>query len=205
MDRRDVLKYTALLTGYAVTAPLASALLSGCQAEPDTGGYAPKFFTNEEYATIAEMAETMLPPTKTPGAKELGVPQFIDLMMTDYSKPEDQERWRAGLQGYMQAAEENKGKAFTRLGADDKLAYLNEVDAAAKTEAEALDGTPPELDDEGMPIDRYPFFLRFKSAAVGAYFSSEKIGTEVLAYDPVPGQYSGCMPLEDNGGVSWSL
>jgi hypothetical protein len=205
MDRRDVLKYTALLTGYAVSAPLASALLSGCRAEPDTGGYTPTFFTTEEYATIAEMSETMLPPTSTPGAKEVGVPQFIDLILTDYAKAQDQERWRSGLREFMAGAEEAQGKAFHRLSAADKLAYLNEVDAAAKAEAEALEGTPPEFDEEGMPIDRYPFFLRFKSAAIGAYFSSEKIGTEVLAYDPVPGQDLGCIPLEDNGGVTWSL
>ena len=28
-------------------------------------------------------AETILPKTKTPGAKELGVPQFIDKMVND--------------------------------------------------------------------------------------------------------------------------
>lgn len=204
MQRRDVLKYTAYLTGYAVSAPLVSAILGGCQAEPAGAAlpYSPKFFSATEFATISEMAETMLPATDTPGAKEVGVPAFIDLMLADYTEAEDQERWRKGLRQLMDEVETQHGKPFTGLGAEERLAYLNALDAAAKAEAEAVDQAPLTADEKA---DRYPFFLLFKGAAIGGYFSSAPIGTEVLAYDPVPGQYAGCIPLSANGGVNWSL
>lgn len=203
MKRRDILKYTAYATGFAVTGSLASALLSGCKAEPpSTTAYQPAFFTEAEYATIAEMSETMLPPTQTPGAKELGVPEFIDLLLKDFTDSEDQERWRSGIRQFMANVEQEYGKAFNDLSAEEKLAYLNQVDAAAKTAGETVDQELLTVEEKN---DRFPFFLLFKSAAIAGYFSSEKIGTEVLAYDPVPGQYAGCIPLEENGGVSWSL
>lgn len=204
MNRRDILKYTAYATGFAVTGSLASALLSGCKADPtaSTTGYQPSFFTETEYTTIAEMSETMLPATQTPGAKELGVPEFIDLLLTDFTDTEDQQRWRKGIGEFMAEAEKATGKAFNDLGAEEKLAYLNQVDVAAKATGEAIDKEPLTSDEKN---DRFPFFLLFKSAAIAGYFSSEKIGMEVLAYDPVPGQYAGCIPLTENGGKSWSL
>jgi hypothetical protein len=37
-----------------------------------------------------------------------------------------------------------------------------------------------------------------------AYFTSEKIGKEVLKYDPIPGEFNGQVPLSEIGGM-WSL
>jgi hypothetical protein len=37
------------------------------------------------------------------------------------------------------------------------------------------------------------------------YYSSEKVGKEVLNYDPIPGGFDPCVPLDELGGKSWSL
>ena len=42
-------------------------------------------------------------------------------------------------------------------------------------------------DDEEDALQ--PWWLGLKSMLIGSYFSSEQIGLEVLAYDPVPGPY----------------
>jgi len=36
------------------------------------------------------------------------------------------------------------------------------------------------------------------------YYTSEKVGEEILSYDPVPGVFQGCIPLSDVGNA-WSL
>ena len=36
------------------------------------------------------------------------------------------------------------------------------------------------------------------------FFTSKEIGTKVLIYDPIPGEYKGCIPLADVGGT-WTL
>jgi hypothetical protein len=46
------------------------------------------------------------------------------------------------------------------------------------------------------------FFRHVKSLTLFGYFTSQKIYTEVLRYDPVPGAYIGCVPLD--GKNSWA-
>jgi len=42
-------------------------------------------------------------------------------------------------------------------------------------------------------------YRSLKSIAIWAYFSSEKIGKEVLNYDPIPQAFLGCIPLAEVG------
>ncbi|MEN0007070.1 MAG: gluconate 2-dehydrogenase subunit 3 family protein, partial [Bacteroidota bacterium] len=94
------------------------------------------------------------------------------------------------------------GTAYAELGAERQLALLNELDAAAKVKAESLEEQEGLTDEEKE--DLQPWWLEVKGMMIGAYFTSEKVGLEVLAYDPVPGAYPGCIPLSEVG-KSWSL
>ena len=45
-----------------------------------------------------------------------------------------------------------------------------------------------------------------RDKTVWAYKSTEEIGENVLAYDPIPGIQIGCVSLEETtGGRAWSL
>lgn len=202
MDRRDVLKYTAYLTGYAVTAPLTSAILSGCKSEPATAEVTTKFFSAEEFPSIEAMINTMLPKTDTPGAVELGVPKFVDLVLADYTEDEDRQKLQKGLSAWLNEISSTKGSTYAELSAEDQLQLLNELDASSKKTAKELENL--DLDKEEKE-ERAPWWLDLKSMVIGGYYSSEYVGMEVLAYDPVPGAYQGCIPLSDMGGKSWSL
>ncbi len=202
MVRRDVLKYTAYLTGYAVTAPLTSAILSGCKPEPTAPSFVPSFFTAEEYPAVSQMAEMMLPKTATPGASELGIPQFVDLVLAKFTEVKDQQRLQTGLSSWLDAIATKEGKGYAAMDAEDQLRLLNELDATAKATAEELDDLDLSKEEKE---DRTPWWLDLKSVMIGGYFSSEHMGTEVLAYDPVPGAYLGCIPVSDTGGKNWSL
>ena len=202
MDRRDVLKYTAYLTGYAVTAPLTSAILSGCTPEPAAPDFVPAFFTAEEFPAVSQMAEVMLPKTDTPGASELGIPQFVDLVLAKFTKAKDQARLRTGLSTWLGEVSTQGGTPYAELSAEEQLRLLNELDASSKQTAEELE----ELDlTKEEKKERTPWWLDLKGTMIGAYFSSEFIGTEVLAYDPIPGAYQGCIPVSETGGKNWSL
>ena len=49
------------------------------------------------------------------------------------------------------------------------------------------------------------FYTALRGLVVTGYMLSEKVGTEYLDYDPVPGAYEGCVPLSENGGMNFSL
>jgi hypothetical protein len=36
------------------------------------------------------------------------------------------------------------------------------------------------------------------------YFTSEQVGRNVLLYDPVPGRYDGCVPIDQVGRRNWT-
>ena len=50
------------------------------------------------------------------------------------------------------------------------------------------------------------FAEQLRSFTISAFKTSEYIGENVMAYLPVPGQYKGCVSLDEaTGGKAWSL
>jgi hypothetical protein len=201
MDRRAILKYTAYVTGYAITAPLTSAFLSGCKAEPAAPDYIPSFLSEATYQNLSAVVNTLLPPTSTPGAVEIGVPAFMDLVLDKYTEEKDRLKMVSGLETWLTTVQNSAGNPYHTLAAEEQLKLLNTLDQEAIVTAESLEGQ--DLEEEALE-ELQPWWLDMKSLAINGYFASEKIGTEVLAYDPVPGPYQGCISLSEVG-KTWSL
>lgn len=186
MNRREALKQATLLTGIAVSGSVASAILQGCTAE-HIPNYESTFFSQDQMKEIAAMAETLLPKTEgSPGAIEVGVPEFMDQLVEGTYKPEQQEKLKEGLAALLQAAEDANGKAFSELSKEEQLAYLTAVDQEAKKAG-------------GQSA-----YLQMKQLVILGYYTSEPVATNVLAYDPIPGQWNGCVDLAENGGKTWA-
>ena len=92
MQRRTALKNLLLFAGGTV-------LLPSCLHE-DKKATIPlnhlKVSADQE-ALLAEIAETIIPKTDTPGAKELGIHQFVLTMVDDCMKKDDQVNFMNGL------------------------------------------------------------------------------------------------------------
>ncbi len=188
MNRREILKSSALFLGYAVSTTALSQTFLACTQEAKLD-WKPVFLTNNQAASIAEITETILPKTKTPGAKELGVPQFVDKMLKDLLSEEEQKDFVAGLEKLEEECEKAHGKSFVECTPQQREAFLTQLDK----EAEAL---PPSVWGIRLaPPSPTPFFRRLKELTLVGYFTSQKIGKEVLGYDPIPGNYIACMPL----------
>ncbi len=184
-----------LLTGYALSASTVAAVMQGCQADTTTaeGEWTPSFMSSDEARLVADIAETMLPHTgDSPGAKDVYVHRYIDVLLNDYASEKERTLFRQGLETFVSRCQEANGKAFTELGAEQQLSYLNEINSAALSNE-----APGEFDQA---------YLQLKQAVFMGYFSSEQVGTEVLAYDPIPGQWIPCGSLEElTQGRAWAL
>ncbi|HYC84707.1 MAG TPA: gluconate 2-dehydrogenase subunit 3 family protein, partial [Chryseosolibacter sp.] len=111
MDRRSAIKRTALALGFAISAPAIAGVLKGCEARPELG-YSPGFFTDDQARLIGELSEIILPRTSTPGAKDVGVPGFIDsLLKAAYPKAE-QDAFVKGLTEFDADAKQSYGDSF---------------------------------------------------------------------------------------------
>jgi len=192
IDRREALRKTALLMGAAVSASALSGILQGCKAAPELT-YTPSFFTEDQARIVMEVAEIIIPKTDTPGAKDAGVPGFIDVMLKDCYKKEDQDRFIAGLTAFDEEAKKAYGDSFIYCKPEQQVELVTKTHAAALAEAK-----------ENKEAKR-PFILMAKELTLLGFFTSEPGATQVLQYVAVPGSYKGCIPLAEAGnGKTWA-
>ena len=181
MKRRAILKYTALATGAAISAPLFSSLLVGCKSEITETGATDQlqFFNQEEFALVKELVDLILPKTDSPSASEVGVHQMIDRMVGTVYLEEDQASYRKGFEAL---AKYLKGKNFQQLAADKKLPLLQNPEGSEITQKAILD---------------------LRQQTVAYYLSTEEVATNFLNYLPIPGAYDACIKLEAVDGKAW--
>lgn len=193
MDRREALKRTALIMGGVISAPAIAGILKGCTAKPSVN-WKPAYLSADQATLISQLSENIIPKTDTPGAIDVGVPEFIDIMLKDVYKEEDQKRFMEGLKAFEEGAEKEYGDPFIELGTEDQTAYVKKIhDEAIKEEK-----------SENRPAKR-PFILMVKELTLLGFFTSKPGATQVLQYEAVPGRYQGCIPLKEAGnGKTWA-
>lgn len=193
MNRREAIERTALILGYAVSAPAMMGILKGCKAAPELS-YKPVFFTVEQARLVGEIAEVIIPKTDTPGAKDVGVPSFIDLILKDVYSQADQERFMKGLAEFEEATEKSFSDSFVDLEPGKQKEMVKKIhDPAVEVAKTQL----PDPETGEWP--KKPFILMLKELTLLGFFTSEPGATQVLQYEPVPGAYHGCLPLSEVG------
>jgi gluconate 2-dehydrogenase gamma chain len=199
MNRRELIQHVAYLMGGAISAPAILAVLNGCSAKSSAEAWRPVFLTQEQGEIVAEIAEIILPRTNTPGAKDVGVPAFIDTMLRDAYTTADHARYIAGLNELDAQAKREHQRRFIDLDGGARLALVQRVhDEATKHELTLITLPPAQL--------KRPFILMTKELTLLGFFTSQIGATQVLQYDPVPGAYRGCVPLAQAGnGKQWAL
>jgi gluconate 2-dehydrogenase gamma chain len=200
MNRREVLQRVAMLMGGAISAPAVLAVLNGCSPKPGAS-WQPLFLSKEEGAVVDAVADLILPRTDTPGAREVGVPAFIDLILKDVYPSEDQARFVSGLKDFDSEAQRAHGKGFLELKPEQQLSFLQQQhDAAisAEKEQDAARDVPPSQRTR-------PFVLMMKELSLLGFFTSEVGATKVLQYEAVPGGFKPCVPIAEAGnGKTWA-
>lgn len=192
MDRREALRKTAMLMGAAVSASALTGILQGCKATPELA-YVPEFFTEDQARIVTEVAEIIIPKTDTPGAKDVGVPGFIDKILKDCYKKEDQDRFIAGLTAFDEEAKTAYGDSFIYCEPQQQAEHVAKANAAALA-------LPKEQRDA-----KKPFILMAKELTLLGFFTSEPGATQVLQYEAVPGSFKGCIPVSEAGnGKTWA-
>lgn len=199
LNRRELLQRVAVLMGGAISAPAVLGILNGCSAKP-SAGWQPLFLSKEEGAIVDEIAELIVPRTSTPGARDVGVPAFIDVILKDAYPAEEQARFISGLKDFDSEAQRAHGKPFLELQPAQRVSYLQQVhDAAAAAEKGQADNDVP-VDKRGRP-----FVLMMKELTLLGFFTSQVGATQVLQYVAVPGGFQACIPVAEAGnGKTWA-
>ncbi|HLK98362.1 MAG TPA: gluconate 2-dehydrogenase subunit 3 family protein [Hymenobacter sp.] len=210
MNRRDALMRVAMLAGATMTLPALADTLEASAAQRTLTGK-PVFFTADQDATVAELADTIIPTTSTPGAKAAKVNEIIDVMLKDCYKEADQKRFLEGLAQTNKLSQDAYGKAFAQLDPTQRIEIVKKLEADAKQQKSQMVNmqTAGAQADAQMPTkgktERYsPFFTILKDLTLTGYFTSEIGATQALEYVAVPGRYDGCVPLK-KGQKAWAI
>lgn len=164
MDRRQVLQNIGILMGLSPFTALAVETYQTQNSEHISN----QLFSVNDQTLIAEIAEMIIPTTTTPGAKDTGVPAFIEMMIQEcYRKPE-QEMFKKGLEN-VELKAKALGESFVSLKKEDKTKILDEFEA------------------EAMKNPRAPsFWILIKELTLIGYYTSEVGMTQSTEYVPVP-------------------
>jgi hypothetical protein len=179
ISRREAIRRAALAAGVMLSAEWLS-IVDGVR--PVAQGAR----LSQAHAALAgAIADRIIPRTDIPGAADVGVPAFIELLYAEFMSPAEQKTLTAGLDNVESIARSSFNGSFASLPASRQDELLRGL-------AKAEEGR------EGG------FFRLIRSATILGYFTSESVGKNVLHYDPVPGAYDGCVPIDQVGRRNWT-
>jgi len=197
VNRREALKRVACLMGGTLCASAIQGIEKGYSAATSVGSKA-AILGPPQMAIVSAVAEIMIPRTDTPGAIDVGVPGFIDLMLKDVYTQKDRERYLAGVAELDAAAQGEQGKKFVALESPQQIALVRKFHDAAVLEERRLHRPHAHL--------QRPFILMTKELTLLGFFTSQVGAEQVLQYVAVPGSYHACLPLEQAGnGKTWAV
>lgn len=185
MDRREALHHLSTLVGGTLSAPTVTAILAGCRAE-STPAWTPSVLSTPQRELVELLVDRIIPPTETPGAKDVGVSAFIDRLLDQWVDGAERERFLRGLDAVDDEANAAHGVGFREATPAQQDALLTRLDQQA---AEARAGR----------ADPLPFFAVLKEWTLVGYYTSEAGATQELQWLAAPGRYQGDLPLEEVG------
>lgn len=206
MDRREAVKSVAFLMGGALSATTIGVFLDSCTSPSANKGT--NLLSAEQDQIITEVADIIIPTTKTPGAKAAGVGPFISMMIKECYPEDAQKAFVKGLEDLEKRSKKEYNDSFLKISVKDRQQLLgklrDETVAAQKAENEknkAATQTSKVLDKPLPAGDKYPkttpyFFAIARDLTLLGYFTSEIGATQALEYVQIPGRYDGCVDLK---------
>ena len=186
MNRRDAIEHISLLLGGTIVG--STLFLDGCKS--NTGKEAA--FSNDDVAYLDEIADTILPPTKTPGAKAAKTGAFMTVMVNDCYEEKDQRIFHEGMQKLNDLSKKTYDKSFMESSSQQKHDLLVKLDKEQK-----------EYTKNKKKEDPSHYFRLMKELTLLGYFTSEIGCTQARRYIQTPGRFEGCIPYKA-GDKAWA-
>jgi hypothetical protein len=205
MERRELLKMIAVLTGGAVIG--GDVFLAGCTSKTADAST----FSVDNIALLDEVGETIIPTTTTPGAKATKIGEFMKIMVTDCYTADQQKVFADGLAGLNAACQKANGKSFMDCNADQRKSFLVLLEKEAKEynkqrdekEKEAKEKAKKDMDPNFVGASSH-YYTMIKQLTLMGYFTSEIGSKQALRWLPIPGKYDGALPYK-KGDKAWAI
>ena len=178
--RRDALKALLAISATGALAACKDGSASEGEAKAKPSRKAAAKLNASQMATLSAIANVIIPTTDTPGAIEAGVPSVVADLYENWGDDDYRNYWSAGLDGLATHFRKEGGQPFGNMSPKQQVRLLG------------------QYDEKAFAGDGFGGFYRdMKSTVATAYYMSEPGATEELAYEAVPGDWKGCVPLSE--------
>jgi Gluconate 2-dehydrogenase subunit 3 len=187
MNRREAISKIALIMGGTLSGPTLFAMEHRASKNPLALSKGTFSLTEMQRKILAEVAEHIIPKTSTVGAKDVGVPAFIEMMLNDCYRAPDQNSFIEGLVDL-------EKKNFMTLSAAEQITALTKVEADTKELMKAYEvkqvKVGDNVDKESMDAKKgLPFWRLVKELTLLGYFTSKEGIASSFVYEPIPTKF----------------
>ena len=169
MNRRDLLKKGVYgLAGVT----LSSALISSLQSCTSIEKYSPLYFSKTEFSLLSNIVDFLIPKTETPGALEMKVPQFIDIIISETYDNESKNNFSNKLKLLIEDFKSNNIDLSDYNSMKSK--FVNDFNNKIHQE----------------------IYNQIRDLTVWGFKTSKEIALNVLNYNPIPGYQLGCVDID---------
>lgn len=188
VSRRDVL--AALLAGGALAGVWSSAGAALMLDKAGAGAAANPGLEKDAMAVLDAAAQVIVPTTDTPGAREAGVPVFIDALVARWMTADEAASFRAGLSALDASARQRFKRGYAQCSPAEAAELMQALRAASPYGGRTFSLSDRILDPKA------PFYLRLRDLTVLGYFISEQASSTELRYLPVPGKFEADLDMK---------
>lgn len=182
MNRRLVLKQLAVATA-------AAWILPSCVSDPKKVSIALNHLNinGDDEELLAAIADTLIPKTDTPGAKDVNAHLFTIVMVDDCQPQAEQDKYVKGLKAFDDTCRSLAGKSFAKASATERIDILKKIEDAGDV----------------LPDDVKTFYTTTRHYTIEGYTASQYFMTDVKPYQLIPGpNFKGCVTVEKDKVIS---
>jgi len=188
MDRREALRLLATGTALQLAPSNLLAVMREARRLLDTQA-APRTLNPHQNATVKAMAEMILPKTDTPGATDVGVSEFIDLMLTEWYDERDRSRFLSGLTDVDVRTQALFGKSFVDSSPSQQEEMLTTLGEKMIEDRDRMRDQPPAGNESQSDAN---FYSMLRQLTLNAYYTSEAGATQELHFQVIPDSHDEC-------------
>lgn len=195
MDRRKLLKTISLSLGCTLVAPSVFQILLSCEVKKDNH-WIPEYLNRSQATIVAHLADIIIPSTKTYGAKDVNIPQFIDLVLKDLVSDEEKKFILKGINLFYSKFKDLFRKDVINGTKNEFTELLSLYFDIPSEKKELIFESLKRPEAESLYLDQfyiYKFLIFIRNYTLIGFYTSTKVGKELLNYDPIPGSYIACV------------
>jgi gluconate 2-dehydrogenase gamma chain len=177
MERRDLLRALASAAALSLL-PSEKALAAWSRVAASAGAALANGLSDAQMALVRAAADTIIPRTDTPGATDVGVHQFVNVIVSEHAKDDERAALLAGLDAIDARAVSQSGVVFSKLDSDARGRLIEALETGSR---------------ETEPARSW---WQLKGLIVHGYFTSEPVMKDVLKTVVMPGRFEGAAPVQ---------